>query len=340
MDIRTLARHLDLSIGTVSRALNGKKDVNPVTRERVIAAAAEHGYVPNQSGRALRRGRTGIVGFMLTLRHDSAAHGDPFFMALFEGIQAGLVEKGIDLVILLGRDGEDQLDSLRRSVSRGIADGWLLSATQRHDARIDFLLDRGIPFATLGRSASGGTQPWIDLDFEGLVDQAIRRFLDAGHRRIGLVAPPATVNNSYVVIDAYRDRLEAAGVPFERRLIHQGAADARDGEAAARALMGLTDPPTALLAMGETAPTGLYKGLLGLGFVPGRDVSVIGSRANPFTDALSPRPTCFALSLRDLGVALAKALLPLLDEDKPDDIVPVQQLWPMQLVAGDSETTR
>ena len=54
--IRQLAKHLDISIGTVSRALNGKADVNAETRQRVLAAAVELGYVANQSGRSLRQG--------------------------------------------------------------------------------------------------------------------------------------------------------------------------------------------------------------------------------------------------------------------------------------------
>ena len=338
MDIRTLAQHLGLSIGTVSRALNGKKDVNPDTRQRVIEAAATHGYTPNQSGRALRSGRTNSVGFMLTLEHDSAAHGDPFFMALFEGVQAGLAEEDIDLVVLLARDGEDQLDFLRRNVSRGIVDGWLLSATQHHDARIDYLLGSNIPFVTLGRSASGGTQPWIDLDFEGLVEQAMARFIAAGHRRIGLVAPPAKVNNSYIVIDTYRRQLRDAGIEGDDSLIHQGFADELDGEVAARDLMQRADPPSAVLVMGETAPVGFYNGLRGIGVVPGRDVAVIGARANPAIDALQPALTCFTLSLRDLGLALAGALLPLLDKDGGGAQPPVQILWPMQLVPGRSDS--
>lgn len=337
MDIRSLARHLDLSIGTVSRALNGKKDVNPATRQRVVEAAARLGYTPNQSGRSLRRGRTGAVGFMLTLDHDSATHGDQFFMGLFEGIQAGLAQMGFDLVVLLARPGEDQLEALRRSVSRGIADGWLLSATQRHDPRIDLLADLGIPFATLGRSASDGAQPWIDLDFEGLVRQAMDRFAAAGHRRIGLIAPPASVNNSFIVIDAYRSSLDAAGIPFDPRLIHQDGDDERDGEVAVRELMDLPDPPTAVLAMGETIPAGFYKGLRARGITPGRDVSVIGARANPFTEALSPTLSCFTLPLRDLGTELAHALLPYLEDQPLENLVPIRTLWPMRFVPGESE---
>ena len=65
--IRALARHLDISIGTVSKALNGRFDINAETRKRVLDAAAELGYVANQSGRALRQGatRTTVTGTAL-----------------------------------------------------------------------------------------------------------------------------------------------------------------------------------------------------------------------------------------------------------------------------------
>ncbi|KQN31189.1 LacI family DNA-binding transcriptional regulator [Sphingomonas sp. Leaf38] len=340
MDIRTLAHHLGLSIGTVSRALNGKKDVNPETRRRVIEAATVHGYTANQSGRSLRRGRTGSVGFMLTLEHDSAAHGDPFFMALFEGVQAGLAEEDVDLIVLLAREGEDQLDFLRRNVSRGIADAWLLSATQREDPRIPFLLAKNIPFVTLGRSASGGPQPWIDLNFEDLVQTAITRFLAQGHDRIGLVAPPSTVNNSFVVIDAYRETLRAADIAVDERLIQQGGGDEIAGSLAVEAFMRLDEPPSAILVMGETAPVGVYTGLRKLGLVPGSDISVIGARANPSTSALQPALTCFRLELRDLGLGLARALLPRLRDAAAPPTSATHTLWPLVLSVGNSEVRR
>ena len=59
--IKRLAQHLNVSIGTVSRALNNRPDVNDETRKRVLEAARELGYVANQSGRSLRRGQTGVA---------------------------------------------------------------------------------------------------------------------------------------------------------------------------------------------------------------------------------------------------------------------------------------
>lgn len=75
--IRQLAEHLDISIGTVSRALNGKPDVNEETRKRVLEAARSLGYVANQSGRALRKGSTGVIGFMMQTGPKSQAMATP-----------------------------------------------------------------------------------------------------------------------------------------------------------------------------------------------------------------------------------------------------------------------
>ncbi|MDF0488930.1 substrate-binding domain-containing protein [Sphingomonas sp. H39-1-10] len=336
MDIRALASHLELSIGTVSRALNDRKDVSPATRQRVLEAAARLGYTPNQSGRTLRSGRTGTIGFMLTLEHDSAVHGEPFFMALWEGVQSALTEHGLDLVILLARKGEDGLTFLRRHVARGTVDAWLLSATQYQDDRIDFLLNQKIPFVALGRSAMAAPFAWIDLDFENVIAEAIALFAAAGHRRIGLVAPPAAINNSHIIVDCYRTALAVAGIPFDPALVHNGDTDENDGESTAHHLMMLADRPSALLLMGETAPVGAYRALRGLGLEPGRDIALIGLRDNPACRALSPDLTCFTLALDELGLALANALVGTLAAHDTKDAALLQMRWPMTLRLGTS----
>lgn len=336
MDIRALARHLGLSTGTVSRALNNRKDVSPGTRQRVVEAADRLGYTPNQFGRTLRIGRSATIGFMLTLQHDSAMHGDPFFMALLEGVQNGLTEHDLDLVVLLAREGEDGLTFLRRHVARGTVDGWLLSATQHHDERIAFLLDGAIPFVALGRTEIAPRFSWIDLDFEGVVAEAMALLLEMGHRRIGLVAPPASINNSHVVIDCYRTALQNAGIPVDPSLIHNGETDASDGEITTLDLMRVPNAPSALLLMGETAPVGAYRALRRLDLEPGRDVAVIGLRDNPTCRGLSPMLTCFTLDLNALGRALAQELVAILSDRNEKDRAPMQMRWPMVMKLGES----
>ena len=131
--IHQLAQHLNMSIGTVSRALNGKPDVNAETRKRVLEVAAEEfGYVPNQSGRALRKGATSVIGFMMQTGSEITGQGDTFFMSVFDGVQTVFARHKLDLVALLCSSQEDPDDYLRRIVARGFADGLILSATRRH----------------------------------------------------------------------------------------------------------------------------------------------------------------------------------------------------------------
>src|ERR1700758_5312718 len=98
--IRDLARHLDISIGTVSRALNDRADVNPSTRQRVREAAARLGYSPNQSGRSLRRGRTDLIAMIVPSGADDTLI-NTVFLSVLDGVKRRLGENQLDLAIFL-----------------------------------------------------------------------------------------------------------------------------------------------------------------------------------------------------------------------------------------------
>ena len=99
--IRDVARHLNMSISTVSRALNGRPDASSSTRERVQKAAAELGYYANHFGRSLRSGVTGSVGFVIQTSHSVTGQGDTFFMGVMDGMPSVLAPYQLDLVALL-----------------------------------------------------------------------------------------------------------------------------------------------------------------------------------------------------------------------------------------------
>ena len=186
--IRQLAEHLDISIGTVSRALNGKPDVNDETRRRVLAAAEELGYVANQSGRSLRQGMTNVIGLMLEVSRETVENSDDFFLGVTDGLQSVFSRHKLDLVMLPCPDDEDPHEYLKRMVARRLVDALIISATRRTDRRIELLEKARIPFVALGRSASGGSYTWMDLDFEGVASRGVDRLVAKGHRRIAVAA--------------------------------------------------------------------------------------------------------------------------------------------------------
>jgi DNA-binding LacI/PurR family transcriptional regulator len=336
--IRQLAHDLDISIGTVSRALNGKPEVNEATRKRVLEAAARLGYVANQSGRSLRQGNSSAVGFVIESGGRAAENNDNFFMGVFDGVQSVLSQHRLDLIVLPCSTNDDPVEFLRRIVARQSVDGIIISETQRIDPRIELLSAAGMPFIALGRSQSGANCSWIDLDFEGVANQAVDRLVLMGHKRIAVAIPDNQINLGYVFRDAYRSALARHGLASDPELILKARLSVEGGYQIAQRILALKTRPTAILLVYELMALGLYRRLGEAGLSPGRDIAVIGFREGAQSSFLSPALTCFRLSLHALGVALARSLLatmPAYRAHFPSE--PRRRLWPLELVPGESD---
>ncbi|MCM2438985.1 substrate-binding domain-containing protein [Agrobacterium vitis] len=336
--IHQLAKHLDISIGTVSRALNGRPDVNAETRRRVLEAAEQLGYVANQSGRSLRKGTTNVIGLMIESGKDNADNSDNFFFGVMDGLQTVFARHNLDLVLLPCPADEDPLEYLQRMVARRLVDAMIISATQRVDKRIDLLIKTKIPFVTLGRSTSGGSHTWIDLDFAGVANSAVDRLVSKGHRRIAIAAPCTDINLGTVFTDAYRSALERNGLAFDPALVLRAKSSESGGYSVGSELLALDPRPTAIILIYELMAIGLYRRLAEAGVIPGRDMAVIGFREAPRARFLQPALTCYRLSLEDLGVELAETLL----ASMPDYAETYRtharnRLWPLELVPGESD---
>ncbi len=337
--IRDLARHLNISIGTVSRALNGRADVNAETRARVLAAAAELNYAPNQSGRNLRRGATHAVAFMLQPHPGDQQYGEPFFIPFLTGLQAMLAEKGLDLMVVMGAPGDYQQERLRRVVEARWADAVVLAWTRRKDERIDYLTEVGFPFATLGRSRSGGASyPSLDLDFEKAGREAVDRLVARGHRRIAAIRPSLDLNFAHLFLAGYRKGLRRHGIAPSPDLVVDGSINEAGGYAVMPRIMRAKDPPTAIIFNNDAMALGGCKALVEMGFEPGRDVAVIVIVDTPLCRYFSPALTSFRPPLEGLGRRLAEMLLASMPAYAGRDGARiVREVWPMELIPRESD---
>jgi DNA-binding LacI/PurR family transcriptional regulator len=306
--IRDLARHLDISIGTVSRALNDRADVNAETRNRVREAAARLGYSPNQSGRSLRRGRTDLVGVIIPTGGDRTLI-TPVFLSVLDGLRRYLFEQRLDLSIFLHGPDEPLFGSLRRLTERGLVDGLIIANTQSIDPRIEYLIERRRPFVAFGRSLSGGDHPWVDPDFAQAVESAVEILCRLGHRSIALMLPIAEMHYLHLILEAYRDAMKKRGLAVERDFVQRHRADEGGGFAAGEAFLGAKTRPTAILTSEEIQTFGLYRKLNEAGLRPGRDISLIGILPEQRANILSPALTTFQTDWTAIGVRLGEALI-------------------------------
>jgi len=338
LDIRELARHLNVSIGTVSRALNGRADVSAETRRRVREAAMKLNYAPNQSGCSLRRGTTHAIAFMLQPHAGDQQFGEPFFVPFMKGLQTGLAERGLELIMVIDQSGGEQ-GRLRRVVESRWADAIVLAWTRRRDPRIEYLSGVGFPFATLGRSLSGGSAyPSLDLDFVRAGEQSVARLAARGHRHIAVVAPRPELNFAHLLRRGYRQGLRRSGLLFDPTLLATADVDEAGGYAAVLALMKNHQPPTAILFNNDALALGGCRALGELGLQPGRNIAVVVIVDSPICGYLSPALTGFSVRLEPLGRRLAEMLLAAMpDTAGPGGPRILREVWPLTLIPRESD---
>jgi DNA-binding LacI/PurR family transcriptional regulator len=341
LDIRDLARHLNVSIGTVSRALNGRSGVHPDTRQRVLEAAARLNYAPNQSGRSLRKGSTHAVAFLLQPHPGDHEYGEPFFMPFLRGLQTVFATHGLDLMAVMDDPGGAQ-ERLHRIVEARWADAVILAWTRRVDPRIDYLSKVGFPFATLGRSTSGGDgYPSIDFDFVNGGAEAVDRFVGLGHERIAAISPTPGLNFAHLFRQGYRLGLKRNGLTPDARLIVTGEVNEAGGYAATRTLMAYDQPPSAIIFNNDAMALGGCRALRELGLNPGSDVALIVVAGSPFTGYLSPALTSYAVKLEPVGERLAEMLLANMPRYAgAEGPRATREVWPLELKPGESDSPR
>ena len=339
VDIRTLARQLGISPGTVSRALSGRGRVSPATRASVLAAAQAAGYQSNAAAQSLRTGTTGTIGFMMDTGVDMDSNGDTFTAGVFEGLKEMLVARNLDLLVFPRGPDEDRVEMLQRIVQRRFVDGIILSSIMWDDPRIGYLKTAGLPFLTLGRSTLDDDHVWVDLDVEGVAAMAVDRLVAAGHRRIAVALPLIEFHFGHAFQAGFETAMARHGLAIEDDLVLRVYGTDAGGYELGNQLLRLSRPPTAIVLNYELLAIGLYRRLAEAGVMPGRDLAIIGYRHWQLSKFLSPTLTSFRLSPRELGSFLARRLLALIPEyASPGETFAKGHVWPMTLVPLESDS--
>jgi len=182
--IKDLARELDLSITTISRALNGYSDVGEKTRQRVIETAQKQGYRPNRNAQRLVTQRTHNIAWVQA--DSDRKFVDPHFIEVMAGVLRGARAGNYDIV-LSSDTPEQQLATYDRYVKDNSVDGFIIDLPQPNDPRISFLLEAQKPFVVHGREALNDQYGWVDIDNFGIYYDLTRLMVANGHKKIAFV---------------------------------------------------------------------------------------------------------------------------------------------------------
>lgn len=190
-DVAKLAK---VSVSTVSYVLTGTRPISQRTRDKVLAAMLELNYQPNAMARGLASRRSTLIGLMLPMDERgglSATETD-----FVTGAAGAASEAGYHL--MLHPVAANDLDSLRQLASRRLLEGALLMEVRLHDERVKVLRQLGVPLVLIGRTVDPTGLPYIDIDFDQTVHDAVAHLVELGHRRIVYVNhSPSSIETGY-----------------------------------------------------------------------------------------------------------------------------------------------
>jgi LacI family transcriptional regulator len=304
--LRTLARSLDLSVTTVSRALKEGPEVNRDTIEKVKAAARTLGYRPNLGGLNLRTGKTHAVGIVLPFERQGEMN--IVVASLVEGVSRRMKAMGYRTTVVPQLQADDPLTAVRDLVEEGSVDGVIITHTRPQDERVNYLLDVGKPFVSFGRTELGRVHASIDIDHEAIGAAAAGLLLDAGHARPLLIAPSSQFTYSLQFVKGWSATFTARNLDVPDNFIHFTAATPDSGAEIARHILSWHPDATGAFVASEEAALGFVSGLRTSGRQVGRDFGLVTYGGTRLHDFLNPPVSAYYFSNFVIGERLAMLL--------------------------------
>lgn len=318
VSIKDIAEKANVSISTVSYALNGSPKITEETRNKILKIAKELNYVPNAAARTLKKSKTNIIGAFVT------DYSGQFFGPLLLGIKNTLSTAGYDLVVCTGKES-------RRFLPEGIIDGAIvLDATYPTDEILKYA-ERGHKLVLLDREINHENINSVLLDNETGAELAVQELLNIGLKHIVILSGPENSYDSISRLNTARKILEQ--YPEIQTTVINGDFDKESGAKAGEKIIENYSEPVGVFCLNDEMAIGMYNFLEKTDYEIGRHIYIIGFDNIELAGYIRPRLTTINYSRENWGALAADAMIQLLNNEKVKfDKIPVE------LIRGESTT--
>ncbi len=302
--VREVAALAQVSPMTVSNVLNGRPSVGPEIRRRVEQALRETGYVRNEAARALRAGRTMVVGVL------AVEAVNPFYGELVGGVEDGLADEDVLVVTATSHaDADRELMALRRLAELRVR-GVIVTASAYGDglrSAVAGLAAAGIPVVLVAHPQDGFAACTVSGDDAAGGRLAAEHLLGLGVPGLAYVAGPAASEVHRRRTSSFREALGAAGHEVVWSLDCPGDGLA-DGVAAGRRLLAADPRPRAVFCTNDLLALGLLQAATEAGVAVPGELAVLGYDDIPFAAGAAVPLSSVGQDTRGMGRAAARLL--------------------------------
>ncbi|RFS18118.1 LacI family DNA-binding transcriptional regulator [Emticicia sp. C21] len=240
-----LAKHLGIAASTVSRALNGKADISPFTRQAVMQAAIDLDYRPNLLAQSLNKGKTNTIGVVIPNVEL------PFFATALASMQQVAIDTGYRIMVCHSSESQSVEKLNIETLIACRVDGLLVSHSKETTSfeHIEHVLAKSIPIVHFDRVCNEiDTPKVIHEDFKGSFD-LVEHLIVQGCQKIGVMLGPEKFYISQIRLEGYKAALQKYGIEVDEKYIYYSEMNKNDGSKAFEYFINMQQPPDGVFAM-------------------------------------------------------------------------------------------
>ena len=310
--MKDIAQRCDVSVATVSKALNGQHDIGRETREKVLRAADEMGYMTNATARALKTNRSYNIGVLFVdPRRSGLAH--EFFSSVLDSVRVESERLGYDITFINRNVGRRQTTYLQHCRYRSV-DGVVIASENFNDPMVLEVVDSELPVVTIDHVFNGRIAVMSD-NVAGM-ETLVRYAAEKGHRRLAFIHGERTTVTESRLTGFYR-ACGAMGITVpEEYIVESAFHDAAGCRAATEKLLALPERPDCIFFPDDFSYIGGYNAIQEAGLRIPEDISAVGYDGIHLSEVVSPRLTTWRQGTAGLGREAAARLIELIEHPK------------------------
>jgi LacI family transcriptional regulator len=301
--IRDVAKRAGVAPTTVSRVVNNSGYVSKETRERVEAAIAELGYVPNTLARSLRFKKTNTLALVLP---DIT---NPFWTTVARGVEDAASDRGFNVILCNTDESESKQAKYLTVLLQKQIDGIVLAPARSTAEPVESIQKQGVPVVVLDRRVPCTQVDTVRGDSVRGAYRLVRLLLTLGHRRIAILTGPQGVSTAVDRVAGYRQALVETGLDTDVELVYYGEFTQASGYEMTQHVLTATPRPTALFAANNFIAIGSLRALRDAGLQMPEDMALVSFDDLPQAFVIDPFLTVAAQPAYEMGHKATELLL-------------------------------
>lgn len=310
--IYDVAKECGVSSATVSNVVNnGPKPVRPETRKKILEAIEKLNYHPNAFAQGLAKQKTHTIGILFGVVDSAEIVINAYSAAILQAVLSVAGSRGYNVTHITAqwKGAKQSLSAFRN----GRCDGYVVVAPPTDSDMVPALLTLDLPLVTVSWLPEQSSAVSVDIDDSHGTELLIEHLLSLGHRRIAHITGHPNLGSAQVRERVYRSQMEAAGIEIAEELVLPAHYNQHDGYLAAKQLLELPNPPTAIFAANDEIAAGVYDAARELGVDIPTDLSVVAVDDRPLSQYLAPKLTTLHQPFDQVGQYAAHLLIQQID---------------------------